>query len=567
MRPSFVTMASQEGRQDHGTDFVQHTQSDNPGLPPGPLEIAEPETPPRTRLKLILMIFALCLSMFVVALDQTIVATALPAITKELGSAAGYSWIGSAYSLASAASCTLWTRASDIWGRKLILLVTIAWFFVASIIAGVSTNMAMLIAGRALQGVAGGGILQLVVITISDLFSLRLRSLFVALIEVMWCLAGGVGPLLGGVFAQYATWRWCFYINLPINGISFILVLLIMDVYNPHTKFREGFAAIDWLGTISVLGVVLMLLLGLDFGGIFAPWGSATVICLLVFGVVMLACFLFVEKRVAKYPLMPLGMFKNWRNIAVTIVLMAHGMAFIAAEYYLPLYLQSAKEASPTRSGVLVLPLTVSGAVFGALTGVVMHSTGRYRELIWFGAVLTAVGVGLFALLDPQTSVARIVGFEILAGAGMGPLFQAPIIAIQAAVSQANTATATSTFGLLRSVSISVSLVIGGVVFQNGMQDRVKDLAHIGIDQAIVAALSGGEAAASVDLVKSVSDPFQKLAIEAAFAGSLRDMWIMFAGIAALGAVASIFVVQEHLRVEHTETKTGIEAMQQRTKD
>lgn len=550
-------MAPQDGHE-----LAMAVPAPHADTPLQPLSVEEPRTIARSKTRLALIVFALCLSMFTVALDQTIVATALPAITSDLRSASGYSWIGSAYTLAGATSCTIWTRASDIWGRKMILLITVAWFFVASIIAGVSTNMAMLIAARALQGTAGGGILQMVIITIADLFSLRMRSLFVALLELIWTLAGGVGPLLGGVFAQYVSWRWCFYINLPINGLSFFLILAIMDVHNPHTGFRDGLAAIDWLGTISVLGVVLMLLLGLDFGGVVAPWNSATVVCLLVFGAAMLACFLYIERNFAKYPLMPLGIFKNWRNVAVTIVLVTHGMAFIAAEYYLPLYLQSAKEASPTRSGVLIIPLTISGAVGGALTGVIMHRTGRYRELIWFGAFMTALGVGLFALLAPDTPLAQIIIFQVIAGAGMGPLFQAPIIAIQAAVSQAETAAATSTFGFLRNVATSVSLVIGAVVFQNGMEDRLISLVDVGISQEVVAALSDGQAAANVMMTQSISNPVQREAVEAAFAWSLRNMWIMFAGIAGLGTVASIFVAQQHLDVEHVETRTGIDSMQ-----
>ena len=529
------------------------------------LSIDEPQTASRSKPRLAMIVFALCLSMFTVALDQTIVATALPAITSDLHSASGYSWIGSAYTLAGAATCTIWTRASDIWGRKMILLITVAWFFAASIMAGVSKNMPMLITARALQGTAGGGILQMVIITISDLFSLRKRSLFVALLEVIWTLAGGVGPLLGGAFAQYVSWRWCFYINLPINGLSFILILATMDVHNPHTGLRDGLAAIDWLGTISVLGVVLMLLLGLDFGGVVAPWNSATIICLLVFGAAMIACFLYIERRFAKYPLMPLDIFKNWRNVAVTVVLVTHGMAFIAAEYYLPLYLQSAKEASPTKSGVLILPLTISGAVAGALSGVAMHRTGRYRELIWFGAFMTALGVGLFALLAPETPLAQIVIFQIIAGVGMGPLFQAPIIAIQAAVSQADTAAATSTFGFLRNVATSVSLVVGAVVFQNGMETRLASMVDVGISQEVIAALSDGKAAANVMVTQAISDPVQREAVEAAFAWSLRNMWIMFAGIAGLGTVASIFVAQQHLKAEHVETKTGIDAMKKQT--
>lgn len=527
------------------------------------------ETPTslRSKSRLFAIIFALCLCMFTVALNQTIVATAVPAISRDLHSASGYSWVGSAYLLANAAACTLWTRASDIWGRKAILLITVGLFFVASILAAVSKNMTMLIAARALQGAGGGGITQMVIITISDLFSLRQRSLFVGLIEVIWTLAGGVGPLLGGVFAQYVNWRWCFYINLPITGLSFVMLLATLDVHNPRTRIREGLLAIDWLGTICVLGMVLMILLGLDFGGVIASWNSATVVCLLVFGVVMVACFLYVERRWAKYPLMPLELFKDWQNIAVTLVLITHGMAYIAADYYLPLYLQSVKQASPLRSGVLILPLTITSAAIGALTGVVIHHTGRYRELIWVGAFGTLLGTALFILMGPKTPIVQVIVFQVIAGVGLGPLFQAPIIAIQAVASQADTAAATSTFGFLRNVATSVSLVIGSVIFQNGMNDQMNFMAAAGIDEATIVALSGGHAAANVDVVRHIDDQAQRETIQAAFASSMRNMWIAYASIAAVGALASLFVAQSFLSSEHTETRTGIMSMKTEARD
>ncbi len=430
--------------------------------------------------------------------------------------------------------------------------------------AALSINMRMLLAARALQGTAGGGLIQLVNITISDLFSVRLRTLYLGMVEVMWALAGGLGPVLGGIFTQLVTWRWCFWVNLPVCGVTFVLLFLFLDVHNPKTSLRDGVKAIDWFGTFSILSVTLLLLLGLDFGGATFPWSSAKVICLLVFGTTMLGVFVFSEKRLAKYPIVPLSMFRNWSNNAAFVTGFTHGMAFIVSEYYFSLYFQGVKGVRPLRSGVLLLPLTVAEAVIGILTGILIHQTGRYRELCWLGMALLTLGTGLYIHLDRTSSVAEIVGFELVAGIGSGFMFESPLIAIQALVSQADTATATASFGFIRCMAMSTSIVLGGVVFQNSMDGKIPDLRRAGLDNTLLEAFSHGNAAANVNLIKQIPDIGQMHAVQAAFASSLSNMWAVSTGIAGVGLLATLFIKHTDLATEHTETVTGIEKMTQR---
>ena len=466
--------------------------------------------------------------------------------------------------LANAAAGPIWAKCSDIWGRKPALLGAVGVFAVASIIAAVSTSMQMLIAARALQGTAAGGLFQLVSITISDLFSMRSRALYLGLLGVMWALAGSAGPLIGGAFTQLVNWRWCFWINLPVCGITFVLLLLFLDVHNPRTKLGEGIMAVDWFGTLSILAVTLLLLLGLDFGGATFPWDSPKVICLIVFGTLMIGFFLFSEKRLAKYPLMPLSMFKNWSNNAAFLVAFAHSMVSIGVEYYLPLYFQSVKQASPLRSGILILPMMVTEAAVDIMVGILIHQTGRYREITWAGATLITLGTGLYINFRTDTSVARIIGFEIIGGIGTALLFQAPMIAIQNTVSQADTATATATLGFIRSLAASLSIVLGGVVFQNSMAARQSFLAAAGLSESVLKALSGDQAAANVGITKSIQDAAQRQVVQDTFAWSLRNMFIMYTCLAAVAMVASAFIKQRHLSTEHTETKTGIQQLTER---
>lgn len=257
-------------------------------------------------------------------------------------------------------------------------------------------------------------------------------------------------------------------------------------------------------------------------------------------------------------PLMPLGIFKQLSNNAVFIACFAHGMVFIAAEYYLPLYFQSVKQASPIRSGVLILPITCSEAIMGILTAIFMHQTGRYREVFWAGLALMTLGTGLYITFETTTPIAKIVGFEIIAGVGAGLLFEAPMIAIQNTVSQQDTATATSSIGFTRNVAMSMSIVFGSVVFQNSMDGRTAGLRAAGLNEHIVEALSGGQAAANINVIKQIADPTQQRVVEDAFAASLRNMWILYTCVAAVGLLASAFIKHKTLSKEHTETKTGI---------
>ncbi|PSR79581.1 MFS multidrug transporter-like protein [Coniella lustricola] len=509
-------------------------------------------------------LYAILLALFVAALDQTIIAISIPTICADLRSASGYVWIGGAYLVASAATGPIWAKFSDIWGRKAVLLVAVGLFAAASVLAALSSDMAMLIAARALQGTASGGLGQLVAIVISDLFSLRERSLYMGFVGFVWALAGSAGPLIGGAFTQYKSWRWCFWINLPMSGATFALLLIFLDVHNPGTSLGQGVRAVDWLGTLTMLATVLLLLVGLDFGGAPLPWSSPQVVCLLVFGSLMIGFFLLSEHRLARYPLIPLTVFRSWSNSAIFLVVLLHGMVLIGMEYYLPLYFQSVKQASPLRSGVLMLPLIVTQAVVEILSGLLVFRTGRYREFIWGGTALMALGTGLYITFGTRTSVAATVGLEILGGLGPALLFQGPMVAIQSTVSQSDTAAATAAFGFIRNIGMALSVVVGGVAFQNSMDAQQPALAASGLDKSILDALSGAQAAANVGVAESVQDPVQHMAILEAFATSMRNMFIMYTCLAAVAAAASLFIQHRDLSTEHTETKTGIKELTRR---
>ncbi|KAI5861486.1 MFS general substrate transporter [Durotheca rogersii] len=501
----------------------------------------EPEAG-RTKLETTLIMFALCSALFLAALDVTIITTAIPTITEQFRSPAG-------------ATVPSWGKVSDIWGRKPVLLAAVAIFWIGSLLCALSINIGMLIASRAIQGVGGGGIVVLTNICVSDLVSMRKRGMYYAFFGMVWAIASAIGPILGGVFTSQVTWRWCFYVNLPISGVGFAVLLFVLKLHNPRTPVRQGLAAVDWLGSLLIIGGTLMFLFGLEFGGITYPWNSAPTICLIVFGVVTIALFAVVERWYAKYPVIPLRLFKFRKNISTFAVCIAHGIVFISGSYYLPLYFQAVLGVSSLLSGVYLLPYVLALSFMSVISGLVMRKTGKYLPLIIFGMVFMTLGFGLLISLEAKPNWAKIIIYQIIAGLGVGPNFQSPLVALHTTVEPRDIAAMTSTFGFIRQLATSISVVIGGVVFQNGMNRQYLTLlSQLGPELA--GQLSGGSAGGNVGLVASLPGA-QGEAARAAYWNSLRDMFIMYTAFAGVGLIFAPFIPQKKLSQDHTEHKTG----------
>jgi hypothetical protein len=343
---------------------------------------------------------------------------------------------------------------------------------------------------------------------------------------------------------------------VPITGTVFILLCIFLRLHNPKTPVWDGLKAVDWAGSLAIVGGTLMLLLGLEFGGVTYPWDSAKVICLIVFGILVACLFVINEWKFARYPVMPMRLFKHRSNIASLGVCFCHGYVFIAGTYYLPLYFQAVLGAKPLLSGVYLLPFALALSFVSGVTGIFIKKTGKYLPPIWFGMTVMCLGFGLFIDLDPTANWTKIIIFQIVAGIGVGPNFQSPLIALQSLVPPRDIATATATFGFTRNLSTSISVVIGGVVFQNEMQKRYASLVA-SLGSSIANELSGGSAGASVGIVAQLP-PAQRAIARDAFFQSLRTMWIMYVAFAGLGVVISLFIGNQKLSKEHQVTKTGL---------
>ncbi|KAI0406530.1 major facilitator superfamily-domain-containing protein [Xylaria palmicola] len=499
---------------------------------------------------------SLCLSAFLSSLDLTIVTTAVPSIVASFQSTAGYIWIGSAFILGFTAVTPIWGSVADLWGRKPIILLALTIFLVGSLLCALSPNISTLIAARVIQGIGASGMGVMVNTIICDMFSLRDRGLYLAITSIVWAVGSAVGPVLGGVFTTRLTWRWCFWINLPIGGVVFIVLLLFLKVPSPNTPIWTGIKAIDWTGSLLCLGGTVLVLLGLDFGDAVYPWSSAAVINLIVFGAVTIGIFIVNEWKFAQNPIVPLHLLSTWSKAAAYGVFAFNAYVFIGITYYLPLYSQSVLGASPLTSGLYMLPLIVSCSLSAAVAGVFIQQTGKYRPLMYAAQVLLTLGVGLFIYLKFEENLAQLIIFQILTGVGVGLNIEAPIIAAQASTTVRDTAAVIATMSFLRSIATAVSVVVGGVIFQNEMNRTNPTL----VDQLggqLASLFDGANATANVERISNLTGD-QQVIVRQAYYQSVRVVWISYVAFAGFSSFLNLFVRQHHLSSERKDTVLGV---------
>ncbi|KAM5354627.1 hypothetical protein ACJ41O_001274 [Fusarium nematophilum] len=447
----------------------QHAEKDTSGQRLEQVDTATSFQPPAMRTwQRRLIMLSLCLTLFLGALDITIVSTALPSIAESLHvSAQEYAWIGSGYTLSTTASTPVWVKLSDIFGRKPTIMTAAAVFMAGSLVCALANSSGTLIAGRVVQGLGGGGSMVLVTVIIGDLFALADRAKYYGMTGIVFGIASAVGPVLGGVFAQTASWRWCFYINLPFDTVALVVLFFMLNVDIEKEPLVDGLRSLDWMGFVLIIGGTICFLYGLEAGsGGLAPWDSPKVICLILSGALILALFMVWEAKLAKNPVIPFRIFKSTTNIASFTVSCLHSFVFISFDFFLPLYFQMILGFRPIISGVTLFALILPLSAMTMLGGLIVRKTGHYLAVIFAGAILMSLGTGLFISFGRSISWPKIIIFQMLAGMGTGLLFQSPMIALQTHLRQKDTAAAMSAFTFLRSLFTSVSIVTGTVLIQ-----------------------------------------------------------------------------------------------------
>lgn len=312
---------------------------------------------------------------------------------------------------------------------------------------------------------------------------------------------------------------------VPVTGLVFLLLIFTLQLPSPKTLVWAGLKAIDWPGSFLIIGGSLMLLLGLYLGGVYEPWNSAPVICLIVFGVLTGVLFVLNEWKLAEYPVIPVQLFRSRSSSAAYGVCFFHAFVFMGVAYYLPLYFQAVLMSSPLKSGLYLLPFILSISVSSAATGIYIQLTGKYMPAVYVGMVTMTLGIGLFIDIGFDSNWGKIISYQILTGIGVGMNFEGPLLAVQAAVSTDDVATATAAMSFIRTVSTAISIVIGGVVFQNEMKRR-KNILVERLGPELARAFDGATASANVDIIKDLPAEMQ-VVVRRAFFESLKSIWIM----------------------------------------
>jgi EmrB/QacA subfamily drug resistance transporter len=500
-----------------------------------------------SRRKLMLVFAGVMLGMFLAALDQTIVATALPTIVGDLGGANHLSWVVTAYLLASTATTPLWGKLGDMFGRKTVFQVSIVIFLIGSVLCGQAHSMIELITFRGLQGLGGGGLMVLSMAIIGDVVPPRDRGKYQGVIGAVFGVASVLGPLLGGFLVDNLNWRWVFYVNLPVGAIALVVISVALAKKNPDHRPR-----IDYLGTFLIAAASVCLVLITSLGGSTWAWGSGPVVACGVGAVVLLVLFVLVERRAAE-PVMPLKLFRNPVFAQCSAIGFVVGLCMFGGLSYLPLFMQVVDGDSPTVSGLRLLPLMGGLLVASIGTGQLISKFGRYKIYPICGTLMMALGLFLMSRIDEHTK-STVLGWDMVVfGLGIGLTMQVLTIATQNNVDYADLGVATSGVTYFRSIGGSFGASIFGTILNNDLSSKVTASLHNGtLSPKFPVTQILGDPTSVNKLPPPIRDPFLHL-----YATSCARVFLIVAPIALLGFLLALFLREVPLRAATSTTDLG----------
>ncbi|KAK7013962.1 MFS general substrate transporter [Favolaschia claudopus] len=486
-----------------------------------------------------LIFVALCFCTLLSALDLGGVGTAAPTIVSELHGD-DFTWVSSAYTLSSAATIPFSGNMAQIFGRRPILLIGIVLFATGSAVCGSAQTMVALIVGRAVQGAGGGMVQSLTSIVIADLVSLRERGMYMAITGMIWSVGTAIGPVVTGSLSQKASWRWLFYLNLPLSGITWIVVLTFLRLHTPRESLWEKLSRVDWLGNLLIIASASSCMIALTWGGVRYSWSAAQVLAPLILGLFGLAFAQFYESKWPVQPTVPLRLFTNRTSFAGYVATFIQGMVIIGITFYLPTWLQSVRGASPISSGLLFLPMVMTISPAAIVQSILVTKTGKYRLINLFGWCFLLLGVGLLISVKANTSIGVLVVCQIVMGLGMGFLYATTFV-ILAPLEVTDNAAAVAFLTFLRIFSQAWGVNIAGAILQNSLRTH--------LPSSVITDLpaSSDVAYSIISQIPSMPEPL-KAQVITAFFQSLRSVWIAMAVLSGVGICTLVLIKDLPLR-------------------
>ncbi len=516
------------------------------------------------------VLFAVLLGLFLSALDQNVVGTALPRIVTDLHGSGLYTWVVTAYLLSSTITVPIYGKLSDIYGRKPWLIVGVSIFLIGSILCGLSQNMTELIMFRGLQGIGAGALFPIALAVIGDLFTARERGRYQGLFGAVFGLSFLLGPFIGGWITDNVSWHWVFYVNLPLGIITLVVISTVLPNFHPDTgvKIRD----LDYLGIGLFTVGVIPLLLGLTNKGLtnshgqLNGWTSLDVGGFIVFSIILLVAFIVSETR-AQQPIIPMDLFRN-RNYSATNLatfLVAFGM--FASIVFLPRYYQAVRGISATKSGYMIWPLLVGLIGSSISTGILISKIGRYKTILLSSVTVLTVGAFLMTHLTAGTSDPVLWAWMFVLGLGIGPSMSGFTVVVQNSAPLQQLGAATSTLTFLRQIGGSVGLAIAGTLFSQTFEEKLPGrLTGHGVPSQVASRFtsggsSGGGNLTGVHLSTQLSQtlpaqlhpliPRIVAGVNDAFSLAVSDVFWLTVGASILAVLAVLFITDQPLR-EHT---------------
>lgn len=502
--------------------------------------------PPRLSQRQVNLVFAgLMVALLLAALDQTIVSTALPTIVGDLRGVEHIGWVVTAYLLASTIGLPIYGKLGDLIGRKVVFQSAIAIFLVGSVLCGLARNMPELIGFRALQGLGGGGLMIGVQAIVADLVSPRERGRYTGIIGAVWGLSSVAGPLIGGFLTESADWRWCFYVNLPLGLFALVLTAVVLKLPRPRSRPR-----LDVLGTVLLAGTSACVVLVTSWGGTEYAWGSAPIVSLAVLAVVLAVAFVFAERRAAE-PIIPLHLFRQNLFAVPAAISVFVGLGMFAAVAYLPTFLQMVNGASPTQSGLLMLPMVAGMTLSSIGSGRIIAATGRYRIFPILGTGLLTAGMVLLSRMTADSSMVLNSAYMFVTGLGLGMMMQTLVLIVQNAVEYRDVGAATSAINYFRQTGASLGTSLVGAIFIHRL---TTELAASGARLPV-----RGVNSITPQMVHQLPPPVRS-AVAHAYAAALPPIFLYLAPVVAVGFVLAFFVKEIPLSERLAAPSPGVAA-------